>query len=177
MLGSCVSVFKCWLIPSINTPNQPSRDPWSTLHQHLGWHSVSTLSTSQSVKSWQIFNPFVWVINCDWASIRMTIKYQSRCQLRIWIRNIKYSVHTSTHDPNVARPTQWISCMGDTAWAYDQQIAITSLHPARTKVNKRSNSDSHFALLTTLLKVHVLHILYFSYCTICMYCNKGPCSY
>ena len=136
-------MFKCWLIPSIDTPNQPSRDPWSTLHQHIGWHSVSTLWTSQSVKSWQIFNPFVWVINCDWASI----KYQSRCRSRVWIRNIKYSVHTSTHDPNLARPTQWISCMADTACAYDQQIAIiTSLHPAKTKVNKRSNSDSHFAL-------------------------------
>lgn len=43
--------------------------------------------------------------------------------------------------------------MGDIALAYDQQITIKILHPARTRVDKGSNSGSYFALLTTLLKV------------------------
>lgn len=65
-----------------------------------------------------------------------------------------FAPSTSNYYNNtVARAAQWISCMGDIALAYDQQITIKILHPARTRVDKGSNSGSYFALLTTLLKV------------------------
>lgn len=144
MLGSYVksSVVECWLMPSIKRERPLINTPSTTFQPRV--KKFQSLHMSDPVNQ---------------VSIRMSIKRRLKCQLRVWIGNI--NPH-STRDAlkvhmipisNVARQTQWISCMGDIAWANDQQSAIKSLHPARTRVDKRSNSSCPFALLTTLLKV------------------------
>ena len=71
-------------------------DSWTTVHQHPGWHLKLTLHQQlnwQSVKSWLIFDWFLWVGQhsagycCCWSSV--LIEYGSRCWSRVSIKSIK----------------------------------------------------------------------------------------